>query len=145
MYAPSIRIVGYLGPVLHVLRSHFSRILRLNRMGSSAAAEFLFCRFRRFREIRGFLSDCQSRALLLLPGACSRLASIPFLSFSPNSNIPHRSEMSQFTSFRWSRANIPPTQNSDMCVTLQSSPIHGKYTVHPTSYILLLSIVLVYE
>ena len=72
MYPSSIRIVGYLGPVWR--RSHFSRIFGPNRMGISAAAEFLFCRFRRFREIVYFLSDRQSRALLLLPGACSHPA-----------------------------------------------------------------------
>eukprot|EP01047_Picozoa_sp_COSAG01_P034464 COSAG01_NODE_2591_length_7409_cov_109.624077_2_plen_164_part_00 len=31
-----------------------------NRMAIPAAAEFLFCRFRRFREIMSFLSDVQS-------------------------------------------------------------------------------------
>jgi hypothetical protein len=51
----SIRIVGYLGPVL--VTEHFSRIFGPNRMRISGAAEFLFCRFRRFREIVYFLSD----------------------------------------------------------------------------------------
>jgi hypothetical protein len=66
------------------------------------------------------------------------IAKLPHRAMTEFQYIPHRSEMSQFTSFRWSRANIPPTQNLDMCIPLQSSPIHGKYTVHPTSYILLL-------
>eukprot|EP01047_Picozoa_sp_COSAG01_P032126 COSAG01_NODE_2308_length_7944_cov_6.146718_7_plen_109_part_00 len=45
---------------LFLRTEHFSRIIGPNRMAIPAAAEFLFCRFRRFREIMSFLSDVQS-------------------------------------------------------------------------------------
>jgi hypothetical protein len=63
-FIPSSRpIVGYLGPV-SLTEQNFSRSFGPNRMAIPAAAEFLFCRFRRFREIRGFPSDRQSESPL---------------------------------------------------------------------------------
>jgi hypothetical protein len=62
LYPSSRPIVGYLGPVLSL--AHFSRSFGPNRMAIPAAAEFLFCRFRKFSEIRGFLSDRQSEGPL---------------------------------------------------------------------------------
>ena len=60
--ASAPKIVGYLGPVLSP--EYFSRSFGPNRMAISAAAEFLFCRFPKFREIRGFLSNRQSESPL---------------------------------------------------------------------------------
>jgi hypothetical protein len=45
---------------------HFSRIFGSNRMAIPAAAEFLFCRFRRFGEIVYFQSDRLIPASFLL-------------------------------------------------------------------------------
>ena len=42
-----------------------------NRMAIPAAAEFLFCRFRRFREIVAFLSDRWIPASFLLEYSCT--------------------------------------------------------------------------